>query len=182
MNKVMIPFGLLLLGSALLSGCTSSDEDELRSWMAQERANAKPRITPLEEPKPFKPQAYTAGDGMDPFNPLKLIQVLRKESAQTSASTDLLAPELNRRKEPLEAEPLDTMTMVGSLDKKGVPTALLRVGTLLYQVRVGNYLGQNYGKITKITENSIRLREIVQDGGGDWIERTSTLELQEGSK
>ena len=72
--------------------------------------------------------------------------------------------------------------MVGSLDKKGVPTALLRVGTLLYQVRVGNYLGQNYGKITKITENSIQLREIVQDGGGDWIERTSTLELQEGSK
>ena len=127
MNKVMIPFGLLLLGSVLLSGCTSSDEDELRSWMAQERANAKPRITPLEEPKPFKPQAYTAGDGMDPFNPLKLIQVLRKESAQTSASTDLLAPELNRRKEPLEAEPLDTMTMVGSLDKKGVPTSLLRV-------------------------------------------------------
>ena len=182
MNKVMIPFGLLLLGSVLLSGCTSSDEDELRSWMAQERANAKPRITPLEEPKPFKPQAYTAGDGMDPFNPLKLIQVLRKESAQTSASTDLLAPELNRRKEPLEAEPLDTMTMVGSLDKKGVPTALLRVGTLLYQVRVGNYLGQNYGKITKITENSIQLREIVQDGGGDWIERTSTLELQEVSK
>ena len=182
MNKFMIPLGVVLLGSVLLSGCTSSDEDELRAWMAQERANAKPRITPLEEPKPFKPQAYTAGDGMDPFNPLKLIQVLRKESAKTSASTDLLAPELNRRKEPLEAEPLDTMTMVGSLDKKGVPTALLRVGTLLYQVRVGNYLGQNYGKITKITENSIQLREIVQDGGGDWIERTSTLELQEGSK
>lgn len=182
MNKVMIPLGWVLLGTALLSGCTSSDEEELRAWMAQERANAKPRVTPLEEPKPFKPQAYTAGDGMDPFNPLKLIQVLRKESAQASASTDLLAPELNRRKEPLESEPLDTMTMVGSLDKKGVPTALLRVGTLLYQVRVGNYLGQNYGKITKITENSIQLREIVQDGGGDWIERTSTLELQEGSK
>lgn len=182
MKKFMIPLCLILLGGVLLSGCTSSDEDELRSWMAQERANAKPRITPLEEPKPFKPQAYTAGDGMDPFNPLKLIQVLRKESAKASASTDLLAPELNRRKEPLEAEPLDAMTMVGSLDKKGVPTALLRVGTLLYQVRVGNYLGQNYGKVTKITENSIQLREIVQDGGGDWIERTSTLELQEGSK
>lgn len=181
MNKIMIPW-CLLLGGALLSGCTSSDEDELRAWMAQERANAKPRVTPLEEPKPFKPQAYTAAEGMEPFNPLKLIQVLRKESAQANISTDLLAPELNRRKEPLEAEPLDAMTMVGSLDKKGVPTALLRVGTLLYQVRVGNYLGQNYGKITRITENSIQLREIVQDGGGDWIERTSTLELQEGSK
>ena len=181
MKKIMISC-CLLLGGALLSGCTSSDEDELRAWMAQERANAKPRVTPLEEPKPFKPQAYTAAEGMEPFNPLKLIQVLRKESAQANISTDLLAPELNRRKEPLEAEPLDAMTMVGSLDKKGVPTALLRVGTLLYQVRVGNYLGQNYGKITRITENSIQLREIVQDGGGDWIERTSTLELQEGSK
>src|SRR5256885_2666397 len=89
---------------------------------------------------------------MDPFNPMKLMQVLRRESAQSSANTSLIASELNRRKEPLEAEPLDAMTMVGSLDKKGVPTALVRVGTLLYQVRAGNYLGQNYGKVTRITE------------------------------
>ena len=176
------PVWLLLMSSALLAGCASSEEEQLREWMAQERANARPRVTPLEEPKPFKPQAYTGADGMEPFNPLKLIQVLRKESAQSNISTALLAPELNRRKEPLEAEPLDAMSMVGSLDKKSVPTALVKVGALLYQVRVGNYLGQNYGKITKITENSIQLREIVQDGGGDWIERTSTLELQEGSK
>lgn len=119
---------------------------------------------------------------MDPFNPLKLMQVLRRESVQSNANTSLMAAELNRRKEPLEAEPLDAMTMVGSLDKKGVPTALIRVGTLLYQVRAGNYLGQNYGKITRITETSIQLREIVQDGSGDWIERNSTLELQEGRK
>ena len=72
--------------------------------------------------------------------------------------------------------------MVGSLDKKGTPTALLRVDKLLYQVRVGNYVGQNYGKIVKITENSIQLREIVQDATGDWIERIATLDLQEGTK
>ncbi len=176
------PVWLVLMSSALLAGCASSEEEQLREWMAQERANARPRVTPLEEPKPFKPQAYTGADGMEPFNPLKLIQVLRKESAQSNISTALLTPELSRRKEPLEAEPLDTMTMVGSLDKKNVPTALVKVGGLLYQVRVGNYLGQNYGKITRITENSIQLREIVQDGGGDWIERTSTLELQEVGK
>ena len=87
-----------------------------------------------------------------------------------------------RRKEPLEAYPLDVMAMVGSLDKKGTPTALLRVDKLLYQVRVGNYVGQNYGKIVKITENSIQLREIVQDATGDWIERIATLDLQEGTK
>lgn len=183
MRKAFLnPFCLALMSSALLMGCTSSEEDQLREWMAQERANARPRVTPLEEPKPFTPQAYTGAEGMDPFNSLKLIQVLRKESAQSNISTALLTPELSRRKEPLEAEPLDAMTMVGSLDKKDVPTALVKVGGLLYQVRVGNYLGQNYGKITKITENSILLREIVQDGGGDWIERTSTLELQEVSK
>lgn len=183
MSKAFLaPVWLILMGSALLAGCTSSEEDQLREWMAQERANARPRVTPLAEPKPFKPQAYTGADGMEPFNPLKLIQVLRKESAQSNTSTALLTPELSRRKEPLEAEPLDTMTMVGSLDKKNAPTALVKVGALLYQVRVGNYLGQNYGKITRITENSIQLREIVQDGGGDWIERTSTLELQEVGK
>ena len=84
------PVWLVLMSSALLAGCTSSEEEQLREWMAQERANAKPRVTPLEEPKPFKPQAYTGADGMDPFNPLKLIQVLRKESAQSNISTALL--------------------------------------------------------------------------------------------
>ncbi|MDR0225254.1 MAG: pilus assembly protein PilP [Burkholderiaceae bacterium] len=175
--------GLLMLASGMvLSACSTSDEEELRSWMAQERANAKPRITPLEEPKTFSPQAYLGAEGMDPFNAQKLMQVWRKEMAQANANASLIAPELSRRKEPLEAEPLDSMTMVGSLDKKGTPTALVKVGALLYQVRLGNYLGQNYGKITRITETSIQLREIVQDGGGDWIERTSTLELQEGRR
>jgi type IV pilus assembly protein PilP len=53
---------------------------------------------------------------------------------------------------------------------------------LLYQVRVGNYLGQNYGRITRITETELGLREIVQDAAGEWIERPATLELQERSK
>ncbi|AOG23226.1 pilus assembly, PilP family protein [Acidovorax sp. RAC01] len=74
------------------------------------------------------------------------------------------------------------MTMVGSLNKTGAPTALLRVDNLIYQVRPGNYLGQNYGKILKITENQIQLREIVQDATGDWTERMSSLDLQEGKK
>lgn len=175
--------GWLVLAACLpLVACTSSEQEELQTWMAQERANARPRIKPLEEPKLFTPQAYLGSESMDPFNPMKLMQVLRRESVQSNANTSLMAAELNRRKEPLEAEPLDAMTMVGSLDKKGVPTALVRVGTLLYQVRSGNYLGQNYGKITRITETSIQLREIVQDGSGDWIERNSTLELQEGRK
>lgn len=91
----------------------------------------------------------------------------------------MIAPELNRRKEPLEAYPLDAMSMVGTLDRGGKRVALLRVDKLLYQVRVGDHLGQNYGRITKITEGDVALREIVQDAAGEWIERNSELQLQE---
>ena len=104
---------------------------------------------------------------------------LKQETRQPNS---LLASEINRRKEPLEAYPLDSMVMVGSVTKQARPTALLRVDKLLYQVKLGDYLGQNYGKITKITETDIALREIVQDAAGEWIERNTLLELQEKAK
>jgi type IV pilus assembly protein PilP len=167
---------------SLLVGCGSSGDEELRQWMSELRATTKPRVTPLTEPKQFLPQAYSMESGVEPFNAVKLTQALRRESTQSTSNAALIAPEMARRKEPLEAYPLDVMAMVGSLDKSGMPTALLRVDKLIYQVRVGNYIGQNYGKITKITENSIQLREIVQDATGDWIERAVSLDLQEGKK
>lgn len=167
---------------ALLAGCGSSGEDELRQWMANERAQAKPRVTPLTEPKQFIPQPYGGEEGLEPFNALKLTQALRRESSQIASNAALIAPEMARRKEPLEAFPLDSMAMVGSMNKNGKPTALLIVDKLLYQVQPGNYLGQNYGRITGISETSIQLREIVQDPTGDWIERTTSLELQEEVK
>jgi type IV pilus assembly protein PilP len=167
---------------SLLVGCGSSGDEELRQWMSELRATTKPRVTPLTEPKQFFPQAYSMESGVEPFNAVKLTQALRRESTQSTSNAALIAPEMARRKEPLEAYPLDVMAMVGSLDKSGMPTALLRVDKLIYQVRVGNYIGQNYGKITKITENSIQLREIVQDATGDWIERAVSLDLQEGKK
>lgn len=173
---------LALLVSILVAGCGSTGDDELRQWMSELRATTKPRVTPLSEPKQFLPQTYSMESGVEPFNSVKLTQALRRETNQSASNAALIAPEMARRKEPLEAYPLDVMAMVGSLDKKGVPTALLRVDKLLYQVRVGNYVGQNYGKIVKITENSIQLREIVQDATGDWIERAAALDLQEGSK
>jgi type IV pilus assembly protein PilP len=74
------------------------------------------------------------------------------------------------------------MSMVGSVNKQGKPFALLRVDNLLYQVKVGDYLGQNYGRITKIDETEIAMREIVQDAAGEWIERPATLQLQERAR
>lgn len=172
----------ILLAALALSGCGPSGEDELRQWMAELRTTTKPRVTPLSEPKQFFPQDYIAESGVDPFNSMKLTQALRRESSESAANASLIAPEMARRKEPLEAYPLDAIKMVGSLNKTGAPTALVNVDKLLYQVRVGNYLGQNYGKITSISETNMRLREIVQDPTGDWVERVTTLDLQEGTE
>ena len=166
----------------LLVGCSASDESDLQSWMNEQRAQTKPKVAPLAEPKKFVPQDYDEEAVTDPFNILKLTQALRKESAQAAANAALVAPELTRRKEALEAYPLDSMTMVGSLIKVGLPVALVKVDNLLYQVKTGNYLGQNYGRVTKVTETELTIREIVQDAAGEWVERPATLQLQERSK
>jgi type IV pilus assembly protein PilP len=179
---IVRPLALALTAAALLSGCGSSDQDELQQWMAQQRATTKPRVQPIPEPKKFTPQAYTQEAATDPFSNLKLTQALKRESAQANVNAALVAPELARRKEPLEAYPLDAMKMVGSLLKQGKPVALLKIDNLLYQVQPGNYLGQNYGKIMKVGETEVVLREIVQDATGEWVERPATLQLQERSK
>lgn len=173
---------VLVAGAALLSACGQSQQDSVQEWMTEQRKVTRPKVQPLPEPKKFSPQAYTQEGAFDPFSNQKLTQALKRETAQSTASVALLAPELQRRKEPLEAYPLDSMTMVGSLVKQGQPVALVKVDNLLYQVRPGNYLGQNYGRIVKVGETDLTLREIVQDAGGEWIERTATLQLQERSR
>ncbi|CAM3923589.1 pilus assembly protein PilP [Roseateles saccharophilus] len=170
MRRLLIPLTVLML-----VGC-GSDIEELRQWMDQQRKEAKPSVTPLLPPKKFLPQPYEAGAGVDPFSAQKLSVAIKQEAAQPNS---LLTAEINRRKEPLEAYPLDNMSMVGSLTRDKQRYALLRVDSLLYQVKAGDYLGQNFGRITKISETDITLREVVQDAAGEWIERTSTLQLQE---
>lgn len=177
--------GLLVVAVAFLlglAGCGASDQDDLQRWMAEQRNATKPRVVRLSEPTKFSPQPYTQEGAVEPFSVQKLTQALKRESNQATSNAALIATELARRKEPLESSPLDTVSMVGSLIKAGQPVALVRVDRLLYQVRVGNYLGLNYGRITKVSETDLSLREIVQDAAGEWIERTATLQLQEGSK
>lgn len=157
----------------------SGEQEELQQWMEQQKREVKPSVEPLSAPKKFVPQAYLAVTGVEPFSTQKLTVALKQEARQPNS---LLAAEINRRKEPLEAYPLDSMTMVGSVVKQGHPYALLRVDNLLYQVKIGDYLGQNYGKITKINETDVSLREIVQDAAGEWTERTGSLQLQEKAR
>lgn len=166
----------------LLSGCGSSRDEDIRQWMADERNQTRPSVNPISAPKQFKPEAYTNAALTEPFSKDKLTQALKRDSSQAVANGALVAPELARRKEPLEAFPLDSMGMVGSLVKAGQPVALVKVDNLLYQVKQGSYLGQNFGRVMKISETEVTLREIVQDAVGEWIERAATLQLQEGSK
>jgi type IV pilus assembly protein PilP len=167
-----------VLAATTVVGCSGS-QDELTQWIEQQRREVKPNISPLSAPKKFNPQAYLAGGAVEPFSNQKLTVAIKQEARQ---SNSLLAAEINRRKEPLEAYPVDSMSMVGSVTKQGRPYALLKVDNLLYQVKQGDYLGQNYGKITKISETDISFREIVQDAAGEWIERTSSLQLQEKAR
>jgi type IV pilus assembly protein PilP len=162
--------------------CSEGGHDELEQWMTEQRSLLRPAVVPIPEPKKFTPQAYLQESGEEPFSNQKLTQALQQQSVSATASAALVAPELLRRKEPLESVALDGMMMVGSLNKNGQQIALLKVDNLLYQVHPGNYLGQNYGRITKVTETEVVLREIVQDATGEWIERAASLQLQERSK
>lgn len=173
---------LVVFFATVLAGCSDGGHQELQQWMAEQRANSKPQIAPIAEPKPYTPQEYVQERAIEPFSNQKLVAALKQESGSSVASSKLIAPELARRKEPLEAFPLDAMVMVGSLNRGGKQIALIRVDRLLYQVQAGNYLGQNYGKISKVSETEVSLREIVQDATGEWIERTAMLQLQERAK
>src|SRR5687768_3360918 len=122
------PLALAML--ALVAGCGGENE-ELQEWIEVQKREVKPSVQPLLPPKKFDPEPYAAGTAVEPFSQQKLTVALKQEARQPSS---LLASELNRRKEPLEAYPLDSMTMVGSVAKQGQPYALLRVDNLLYQV------------------------------------------------
>ena len=158
-----------------LSAC-GNELSELQDWTAQQRRETRASVQPLSPPKKFTPQPYDTALSIDPFSTQKLSVAVKQEASQPNS---LLTAEMNRRKEPLEAYPLDSMMMVGSLIRQGRPFALLKVDALLYQVKQGDHLGLNFGRITKISETEITLREVVQDAAGEWIERTSTLQLQE---
>ena len=152
-----------------IAGCGSQHED-LKAWMQEQGKGVKGKLDPLPQVKPYEPFAYNAFDLPDPFRPRK-IEPLKGASK--------LAPDLNRRKEPLEAFPLESLAMVGTLQRGKSRFALVRTTDRdVYQVKVGNYMGQNFGVVVGIEDAEIKLKELVQDGSGDWAERTSTLNLQ----
>ncbi len=172
---IVRPWAAALLVGLVLAGC-GGETQELQDWMDQQRREVRPSVQPLAAPKKFNPVPYANAQQVDPFSTQKLSVALKQEARQPNS---MLAAEMNRRKEPLESFPLDAMSMVGSVSRAGAPLALLRVDNLLYQVKAGDYLGQNYGRILRITESPEALREFVQVAAGEGIERTASLQLQE---
>lgn len=168
----MSPRTLAILASvALVAACGGESHQDLRVWMSEQGKGARGKLDPLPQIKPYDPFAYNAFDLPDPFKPRKI---------EPSKGSSKLAPDLTRRKEPLESYPLESLSMVGTLEKNKTVFALVRTPDRdVYQIRAGNYVGQNFGVVTNVDESEIKLKELIQDGAGDWAERSSTLQLQQ---
>lgn len=161
-----------------LVACSGGDNQDLRQWMNEAGKDNIGKIPPLPQVKPYEPVLYDAGNLLDPFKPAK-IGPEQKKSAGGGVQ-----PDMDRPREPLEAYPLESLKYVGVMTKKNASYAIIQVDGALYQVRVGNYMGQNFGVITKVAESEVTLKELTQDSAGDWVEKVSVLLLQgqEGKK
>ena len=170
----------ILLGALLLASCGGDEHGDLKRELADMTKDLRGRVDPLPQVKPYEPVPYTAEGEVDPFRPDR-INVAQAGAAAVAVGGGK-KPDMDRPREPLEAFPLETLAMVGTLTQSGENFALVRAGSNLYRVRKGNYMGQNFGVITGIDDSAINLKELVQDSGGEWVERSSALQLQGGSK
>jgi type IV pilus assembly protein PilP len=170
---------IVLAGVALLTACGGEEQGELRKELAAMTKDLRGKVDPLPQVRSYEPVPYTGDSMVDPFVPSRIVV---SQAAGSVGGGGGVQPDLNRPKEPLEAFPLEAMQMVGTLSQNKAMYALVRAGNNLFRVKKGNYMGQNFGVITGIDEGQISLKEVVQDSGGDWVERSTTLQMAEGKK
>lgn len=167
---------LLILVSALLIACGGEEFQDLRDFVRDSGADLRGQVDSPPEIKPYEPFPYENDASLpDPFKP-------RKQEAKNAggSGSGLNQPDFARPKQELEEFPLESMKMVGFLRKGGVANAIIRSSeNKLHRVKVGNYVGMNFGQIISITETEVKIKEMVQDGAGDWSERISSLQLVE---
>ena len=169
-DKMHINLLLVVFMSCFLFACDGSQGDDLDQFMANAANDMSKSVAPLPEVLPYTPLQYNVDNELnDPFR-------TRKSKAGGS-----LQPNTNRPREALESYPLESLIYVGSLSKKKMKYALIRTpDETLQRVRVGNYLGPNFGLITSINDSTVEIKEVVQDEAtGDWIERSASINLQE---
>jgi type IV pilus assembly protein PilP len=163
---------VLALLTVLATGCSNDGLDDLREFVKNAHADRKPRVEPIPEIKPQEGFIYAASKLPDPFAGFNL----RAEKA--NAKGNGLRPDMNRRKQALEEFPLDALKMVGTLSRGKQFWAVIQApdGTV-HRTQVGNYLGQNFGAIVKITEEKIDLIELIPGSVGDWVEREASISI-----
>ncbi len=167
-----------LAAAALAGGCTERSMSDLEGWVQEVLARPGGEIDPLPPIKPYEVYTYQSAGKKDPFEPF--FQPEPEQIAQGEAEDSGVKPDFNRNKEELELYPLDSLRMVGTIEREGqIYGIVLTPDQTIHRVKVGNHLGQNFGKIVSIQEDRIELVEIVRDARGRWEERPAALALQE---
>lgn len=165
---------LLLLTTLLLVACGGEEFEDLQDFVKNSGADLRGQVDPAPEIKPYEPFPYDNSAALpDPFK-------ARKQETKNTAGSGLNQPDLARPRQELEEFPLESMKMVGYLRKGNVGNAIIRSSEgKLHRVKVGNYVGMNFGQISSVTETEVKIKEMVQDSAGDWLERESSLQLAE---
>ena len=169
--KSALKFALIAPLIFLQGACSGNKGDDLDKFMATAANDMSKGVEPLPEVLPYSPLQYNADGALsDPFK-------ARKASNKSGS----LQPNINRPKEALEAYPLESLKYVGSMSKNKLSYALIKApDNTIQQVKKGNYVGPNFGLVTQINESAIEIKEIIQDDlTGDWVERNSSINLQE---
>lgn len=169
----------------LLGACSSGDHEELKQWMAENTSDMRGNIPKLPEVKPYEPVPYDVDGVVDPFKPSKIEP--ESKYKQLAGKGGAFQPDFEAREvrnSLLEKYPLESLKMIGVLNVNKRPMAVMQVEDKVKQVKVGDYMGLDFGMVTQISDTEVQLRELIQDSAGDWTERKSSLYLQtkEGSK
>ena len=166
--------GLLCCAAALLlSACDDQRDGDLRAWMTEVRQRHHAQSLLVSQSASIPEFRYLPGQRIDPFDIAKLAV---SDDAQAGSA---LQPDLKRAREPLESFPLDSLRLIGSLRRGRDAVALVEADKLVYQLRVGAHLGQDFGTVIAIGEKNVDIEELVPESGGRWTQRRAQLVLQE---
>jgi len=183
MKKGCIRGAGYLIVVTLLMGCSSGSMDDLQAYVDEVKASRKGKVPPLPEFTPVESFTYSVANKGDPFVSWEAKAASAVKQEKKAKKGGGLQPDMTRRREPLESFPLDTLRMVGTLQRENESSALVRSPDgLVSRVVVGNYVGQNHGRVVSILPDRMELMEIVPDGLGGWQHRPASLVIVEAAQ